>query len=111
MPENDRLLDEWAVQQVINSYAQSTGRGDWNPVVALFVPEASWEIPHLDLKFEGYDNQLEALRQSLSRPAPRRRRPDRFEYRLRSGGREVVLAEQDLPPVLRPLLSRLEGPV
>jgi len=55
--------------------------------------------------------QLEALRQSLSRPPPRRRHPDRFEYRLRSGGREAVLAEQDLPPVLRPLLSRLEGPV
>jgi ketosteroid isomerase-like protein len=62
MPENDRLLDEWAVQQVINSYAQSTGRGDWNPVVALFVPEASWEIPHLDLKFEG----IEAIRGALA---------------------------------------------
>jgi hypothetical protein len=55
--------------------------------------------------------QLQALRQTLSHPAPRRRQPDRFEYRLRSGNREVVLAEQDLPAVLRPLLSRLEGPV
>ncbi|MDQ6743729.1 MAG: hypothetical protein M3Z97_12610 [Candidatus Dormibacteraeota bacterium] len=55
--------------------------------------------------------QLKALRQTLARPIPRRRQPDRFEYRLRSGGREVVLSEQDLPPALRPLLSRLEGPV
>lgn len=55
--------------------------------------------------------QLQALAHTLSSPARRRQQPDRFEYRLRSGGREVVLAEQDLPPVLRPLLSRLEGPV
>jgi hypothetical protein len=55
--------------------------------------------------------QLRALRQSLSHPPPRRRQPDRFEYRLRSGDREVVIAEQDLPAELRPLLSRLEGPL
>src|SRR5579862_8604170 len=56
------LEDEWAVQRVINAYAQSTGRGDWEPVVALFLPDASWEIPHLDLKFEG----LEAIRGALA---------------------------------------------
>jgi hypothetical protein len=55
--------------------------------------------------------QRQALRRILSKPPPRREKPDRFEYRLRSGGREVVVAEQDLPPVLRPLLSRLEGPI
>jgi hypothetical protein len=62
MPENERLLDELAVQKVINTYAQNTGRGDWAPVVACFVPEASWEIPHLDLKFEG----IEAIRGALA---------------------------------------------
>jgi hypothetical protein len=55
--------------------------------------------------------QRQALRRVLSRPPPRREKPDRFEYRLRSGGREVVVAEQDLPSALRPLLSRLEGPI
>jgi hypothetical protein len=55
--------------------------------------------------------QKRALKRILSRPPPRREKPDRFEYRLRSGGREAVVAEQDLPPVLRPLLSRLEGPI
>jgi hypothetical protein len=55
------LEDEWAVQQVINTYAQSTGRGNWHPVVALFLPDASWEIPHLDLKFEGADAIRDAL--------------------------------------------------
>jgi hypothetical protein len=57
MPE-----DEMAVQRVINTYAQMTGRGDWNPVVELFVPEASWEIPHLQLRFEG----IEAIRGALT---------------------------------------------
>jgi hypothetical protein len=55
--------------------------------------------------------QQRALRRVLSRPPPRREKPDRFEYRLRFGGREVVVAEQDLPSDLRPLLSRLEGPI
>jgi hypothetical protein len=55
--------------------------------------------------------QQRALKRILSRPPPRREKPDRFEYRLRYGGREVVIAEQDLPRVLRPLLSRLEGPI
>lgn len=62
MPSNSGLEDEWAVQQVINTYAQSTGRGNWDPVVALFVPEASWEVPHLNLKFEG----LAAIREALA---------------------------------------------
>lgn len=57
MPE-----DDYAVQRVINAYAQLTGRGDWEPVVALFLPDATWEIPHLDLRFEG----VEAIRGALA---------------------------------------------
>jgi ketosteroid isomerase-like protein len=54
--------DEYQVQRVINTYAQRTGRGDWAPVVALFLPDAVWEIPHLDLRFEG----VEAIRGALA---------------------------------------------
>jgi ketosteroid isomerase-like protein len=62
MREDEWLKDEWDVQKVINTYAQNTGRGDWAPVVALFLADASWEIPHLDLKFEG----IEAIRGALA---------------------------------------------
>jgi hypothetical protein len=56
-------------------------------------------------------DQREAVQESFERTRPRQRQPDRFEYRLRLGRREVVLAEQDLPAALRPLLSRLRGPL
>jgi hypothetical protein len=55
-------------------------------------------------------DQREAVRESFERPPRGRPQPDRFEYRLRLGPREVVLAEQDLPAALRPLLSRLQRP-
>lgn len=54
--------------------------------------------------------QLAALRESFERPPHRPPQPDRFEYRLRLGAKEVVLSEQDLPPELLPLLRRLQGP-
>ena len=57
MPE-----DDYAVQRVITSYSLLTGRGDWEPVLALFTPDASWEVPHLGLKFEG----LEAIHGALA---------------------------------------------
>jgi hypothetical protein len=55
--------------------------------------------------------QLKALRESCERPPHRRPQPDRFVYRLRVGDCDVELAEQDLPPALRPLLGRLERPL
>jgi ketosteroid isomerase-like protein len=58
----DGLHDEWAVQQVITRYSQLTGRGDWDPVIALFLPDATWEIPHLNLVFTG----AEAIRGALA---------------------------------------------
>lgn len=50
MPE-----DHYEVQRVITAYSLLTGRGDWDPVLALFTADGAWEIPHLDLKFEGHD--------------------------------------------------------
>jgi hypothetical protein len=54
--------------------------------------------------------ERDAVQASLSSPPHRRHRPDRFEYRLRLGGREAVIEEEDLPSVLRPLLRRLDLP-
>lgn len=42
---NDTFADHYAVQRVITAYSLLTGRGDWEPVLALFTPEATWEIP------------------------------------------------------------------
>lgn len=56
MPE-----DDYAVQCTINAYAQLTGRGNWDPVLALYTEDGVWEIPHLDLRFEGQAALREAL--------------------------------------------------
>lgn len=58
----DHYADHYAVQRVITAYALLTGRGDWDPVLALFAEGAVWEIPHLGLRFEGH----EALRGALA---------------------------------------------
>ena len=57
MPE-----DDYAVQRVISAYALLTGRGDWDPVLALFTPDAVWKTPHLGLSFAG----LDAIRGALA---------------------------------------------
>lgn len=56
MPE-----DHYQVQRVITAYSLLTGRGDWAPVLALFTPDAVWEIPHLGLVFAGRAAIAEAL--------------------------------------------------
>ena len=60
MPEIN-VADHLAVQRTISAYAMLTGRGDWAPVLALFTPDAVWEIPHLGLRFVG----LEAIHGAL----------------------------------------------
>lgn len=57
MPE-----DHYEVQRVITAYSLLTGRGDWDPVVAMFTEDAVWDIPHLNLSFAG----LEAIRGALA---------------------------------------------
>jgi hypothetical protein len=47
--------DEYQVQRTITAYSLLTGRGDWDPVLALFVPDGVWEIPHLSLRFAGHE--------------------------------------------------------
>lgn len=61
-PEDHCLQDYWEVQRVISAYALLTGRGDWEPVLALFTEDGTWEIPHLGLAFAG----REAIRGALA---------------------------------------------
>ncbi|MCW1430023.1 nuclear transport factor 2 family protein [Novosphingobium sp. JCM 18896] len=58
MPE-----DDYQVQRVITAYSLLTGRGDWDPVLALFTEDGVWEIPHLGLRFAGHDAIRAALAQ------------------------------------------------
>ena len=51
--------------------------------------------------------QRAAVQDCLARQSPSSQRPDRFQFQLRVGDRETVVEEEDLPPVLRPLLGRL----
>lgn len=57
--------------------------------------------------------QTAAVQECLSRAGPRPGipepgTPDRFQFRLALGGREITVPEPELPPALQPLLKRLE---
>jgi hypothetical protein len=52
--------------------------------------------------------QRAAVQDCLARPPAGRQEPDRFQYQMRLGDRETVLGEEEVPAVLRPLLSRLK---
>lgn len=49
------MLDEFFVQQTLNSYSDAASRLDVDQLLSLYLPDAVWEIPFLNLKFEGHD--------------------------------------------------------
>jgi ketosteroid isomerase-like protein len=55
------MIDELAIQQVINRYSEAASRADWEHVLSTYAPEGVWEIPVLAAKFAGH----EAIRQGL----------------------------------------------
>jgi ketosteroid isomerase-like protein len=54
--------DQAAIQRVISTYSQHASLAEWDAVLALFLPDAVWDIPHLGMKLEG----AEAIRGALS---------------------------------------------
>ena len=56
------MEEEFAIQKVINTYSQYASLGEWDTVLALFLPDAVWSIPHLDAKLEGRDAIAGALK-------------------------------------------------
>ena len=46
--------DHHAIQRAISLYAQRTGRGDWQPVLDLFLPDGIWAVPNLGIRFVGH---------------------------------------------------------
>jgi ketosteroid isomerase-like protein len=57
------VLDEAAIQRLISLYSQSYSIGDIDAVVALYLPDGIWDIPHLGMKPAGHA----ALRDALTR--------------------------------------------
>jgi ketosteroid isomerase-like protein len=45
--------DEAAIQRVISTYSQHASLAEWDAVLALFLPDAVWEIPHLGMTLDG----------------------------------------------------------
>ncbi len=48
------LQDAHAIQQAISRYSLACSTGAWDEVLALYLPDASWDIPHLGLSFTGH---------------------------------------------------------
>ena len=57
-----KVQDEAAIQRVISTYSQHASLAEWDAVLALFLPDAVWDIPHLGMKLEG----AEAIRGALT---------------------------------------------
>lgn len=50
-----QIQDEFAIQKAISLYSQTASLGEWDRVVTAYLPDGTWEIPHLELKFAGQD--------------------------------------------------------
>ena len=45
--------DERAIQRLITTYSQTASIGDWDGAAGTYLADGVWEIPHLELRFEG----------------------------------------------------------
>ena len=61
MSNADQLAEKAAIQDVISTYSQNASLGNWAAVLALFEPDAVWEIPHLAMRLDGRDAIAAAL--------------------------------------------------
>jgi|SRR5579862_1089900 len=48
------MLDEFAIQQTLNTYSDGASRADWNQLLSTFTPECIWEIPALKARYQGH---------------------------------------------------------
>ena len=55
------MQDEFAIQQVLNTYSQYASMGHWDMVLPTYLPDGVWEIPHLGLRFAGHAELRGAL--------------------------------------------------
>lgn len=55
------MNDKACIQDTITAYSQNASLGNWEQVLALFQPDAIWEIPHLGVRFAGTEAIAGAL--------------------------------------------------
>jgi hypothetical protein len=48
----DRMSDEIAIQQIINTYTDGASCRDWDQVLSTFAPGGTWEIPSMKACYE-----------------------------------------------------------
>lgn len=48
------MIDEIAIQQVLNAYSEGASRSDWDQVLSTFLPDAIWEVPAMKMHFQGH---------------------------------------------------------
>jgi ketosteroid isomerase-like protein len=53
--------DSAQIQRVISRYSQFASRAQWDDVLATYLQDGVWEIPHLGMRFEGHDAIKSAL--------------------------------------------------
>jgi hypothetical protein len=66
MTELPEWLDRLAIQDLIYRYSDAVTRADWAQCEAVFVPDAHWECPALELTFDTRAGFLEMLRQTTA---------------------------------------------
>jgi hypothetical protein len=55
-------LDRLAIQDLIYRYSDAVTRADWQQCEAVFSPDAIWESPILEMRYESCASLLEMLR-------------------------------------------------
>ncbi len=55
-------LDRLEIQNLIYRYSDAVTRADWAQCAAVFAPDALWECPQLELRYESREAFLDTLR-------------------------------------------------
>lgn len=48
------MSDEWAIQQLINSYTDAASRADWAQLIPTFAEDGVWEVQGAGLEITGH---------------------------------------------------------
>jgi len=59
-----RWIDKCAIQELIYRYTDSVNRADWEETLTLYAPDAVWESPVLEMRFETAAAFVDNLRTS-----------------------------------------------
>jgi hypothetical protein len=55
------MIDEIAIQQLLNAYSEGASRANWDQVLSTFLPDAIWEIPAMKMHFQGHAAMLPVM--------------------------------------------------